>query len=552
MNRLLASERVSAVVRVILAAAVVGSVCIPGTAAAQWSTAYEQFYHPGRDNWVFRSQYPAADRLFNAFDYGHAILYELLYTRPGADPRILEENEYNVLTRRLLISPPRLPLKEVAIMPHYTRLAPEAKQMFEWAHILHRQVYDVLADERLDAAARDARLAELMRYYRSRRDVAFSTRPKTMALMQEQYYSLAFRERYPKFNGLIWGYHWLQVGLYEPLVTGQTREARQAGVASAVARFRQMLGDPPTTLPYQMPITSAIAPTFATRYPELAIIFDNLHSMHDVISDILVSEKVPRHRKRAEILLAAARFRDDTTEVMSVAGWRRMAEMMGLHNMGGPATGLLGALPTPTVPRGFVMRHDRDGNMIGEHAGHDATPKEDSANRRAPDPHAGHVAPAAVVHTEHQMAGADSAGALATVEAFHAALAAGDSLRVLSLLSDDVVMQGDGVAGPSDGVAGPGDGVAGQGDGVVVSRASYRRGAMASDIARARALPVVRRAVRVRLEGHVAWVTATTSSRGTLAGRPAAFTGAELVVLLHGAEGWRITSIHRSSRRTVQ
>ncbi|HPV77973.1 MAG TPA: DUF4440 domain-containing protein, partial [Gemmatimonadaceae bacterium] len=142
-------------------------------------------------------------------------------------------------------------------------------------------------------------------------------------------------------------------------------------------------------------------------------------------------------------------------------------------------------------------------------------------------------------------AGADSAGALATVEAFHAALAAGDSLRVLSLLSDDVVMQGDGVATPSDGVAG-------QGDGVVVSRASYRRGAMASDIARARALPVVRRAVRVRLEGHVAWVTATTSSRGTLAGRPAAFTGAELVVLLHGAEGWRITSIHRSSRRTVQ
>ncbi len=544
MNRLPASERVSAVVRAILAAAVVGSVCIPGTAAAQWSTAYEQFYHPGRDNWVFRSQYPAADRLFNAFDYGHAILYELLYTRPGADPRILEEDEYNVLTRRLLVSPPRLPLKEVAIMPHYTRLAPEAKQMFEWAHILHRQVYDVLADERLDAAARDARLAELTRYYRSRRDVAFSTRPKTMALMQEQYYSLAFRERYPKFNGLIWGYHWLQVGLYEPLVTGQTREARQAGVASAVARFRQMLGDPPATLPYQMPMTSAIAPTFATRYPELAIIFDNLHSMHDVISDILVSEKVPRHRKRAEILLAAARFRDDTTEVMSVAGWRRMAEMMGLHNMGGPATGLLGALPTPTVPRGFVMRHDRDGNMIGEHAGHEAAPKEDSANRRAPDPHAGHVAPAAVVHTEHQMAEPDSAGALATVEAFHAALAAGDSLRVLSLLSDDVVMQGDGVATP-------GDGVAGQGDGVVVSRASYRRGAMAPDIARARALPVVRRAVRVRLEGHVAWVTATTSSTGTLAGRPAAFTGAELVVLLHGAEGWRITSIHRSSRRTV-
>ncbi len=85
----------------------------------------------------------------------------------------------------------------------------------------------------------------------------------------------------------------------------------------------------------------------------------------------------------------------------------------------------------------------------------------------------------------------------------------------------------------------------------MVSKASYRGGAMASDIARAITLPVVRRAVRVRLDGHVAWVTATTSSTGTIAGRPAAFTGAELVVLLQGAEGWRITSIHRSSRRTV-
>ena len=43
----------------------------------------------------------------------------------------------------------------------------------------------------------------------------------------------AFRERYPKFNGLIWGYHWLQVGLYEPLVTGRNRAERQR-VISAV------------------------------------------------------------------------------------------------------------------------------------------------------------------------------------------------------------------------------------------------------------------------------------------------------------------------------
>jgi hypothetical protein len=184
-----------------------------------------------------------------------------------------------------------VPLVEEAIEPLYARMAPEAKAMFEWAHLLHRQTYDVLADTRLTEAARDAEVARLLRYYRSRPDLAFSARPKTMRLMQEQPYSLAFRRRYPKFNGLIWAYHWLQVGLYEPLVVARSAEERQAGVTAAVARFQQMLADAPRTTPYQMPMTPAVAPRFAARYPEAAIVFDNLHSMHDVISDILANPR---------------------------------------------------------------------------------------------------------------------------------------------------------------------------------------------------------------------------------------------------------------------
>ena len=50
----------------------------------------------------------------------------------------------------------------------------------------------------------------------------------------------------------------------------------------------------------------------------------------------------------------------------------QIAEGMGLENMGGPAVGFLPALPTPTVPRGYVMRHDKDGNPIGgEHHHHE-------------------------------------------------------------------------------------------------------------------------------------------------------------------------------------
>jgi hypothetical protein len=342
----------------------------PAPARAQWSPVYKQFYMPADHNFVFRSDYPGADRLFNAFDYGHAILYETLWTHPGSAVQRLEDGEYTFLTTRLLNRPPRLPVVEEAIEPLYSRLAPEAKAMFEWAHILHRQVYDVLADERLDDAAKDRELRRLEAYYLSRRDVAFSTRPKTMALMQEQPYSLAFRQGYPKFNGLIWAYHWLQVGLYEPLVVGRTVEERQAGVAATVARFRQMLGSPPDGFPVVMPMTGAVAPEFTRRWPTLAIIFDNLHSMHDVISDILANPTVARGDKRAAILTAAAAYRDDSTEVMTVEGWKRMTEMMGVHNQGGPAVGFLPALPEPTVPRGYVMRHDKDGNPIGGHHHH--------------------------------------------------------------------------------------------------------------------------------------------------------------------------------------
>jgi hypothetical protein len=108
-------------------------------------------------------------------------------------------------------------------------------------------------------------------------------------------------------------------------------------------------------MPRVMPMTAAISPTFAARYPEASIIFDNLHSMHDVVSDILANPTVPRGEKRARIMEAARRYRDETSYVMTAQQWRDMAQMMGVENMGGPAVGFLAEFPTPTVERGAVM-----------------------------------------------------------------------------------------------------------------------------------------------------------------------------------------------------
>ena len=327
----------------------------PRAATAQWSTTFEQHYLADRSNWAFRNNYAFADRLFNAFDYGHAILYERLYTRPNDPVSALEETEYDFITKKLLVKPPRLPLEEAAIEVEYAKLAPEAKQMFDWAHGLHRQVYDVLADERVPREQKDARIARILAYYKTRPDLAFSSIPKTMDLMEEEYYSREFRNRYPKFNGLIWAYHWLQVGLYEPLMKGESLQARRAGVQATTRRFFQMLENAPQNMPRVMPMTAAVAPAFTARYPEIAIIFDNLHGMHDVISDILASAKVPGDEKRKVILGVAARYRDSTSYVMSRQEWIDMAGMMGVNNMAGPAVDFTPAFPSPTVKRGATM-----------------------------------------------------------------------------------------------------------------------------------------------------------------------------------------------------
>jgi hypothetical protein len=313
----------------------------------------EQFYHPGRFNWQFLRRYPEAARLFNAFDYGHAVLYEVLLDRPGDEAGALAR-EYRFLTRDLLTRPPRFAIAEEAVMPDYARLVWRAKQMFDWAHVFHRQVYDVYADERIPAAEKGPLVERLTDHYLARRDYAFVAVPKSMALMDAQAFSQVFRRRHPTFNGLIWAYHWLQVGLYEPLVTASDSATRADGVRHAVARFREMVET--ERYPAVMPMTPAIAPEFTRRHPRAAAIFDNLHMMHDIISDVLASPDVPRARTRDEIHAQLAEFRSAAAGVMTGEEWWGMAEVMGgIDAMGGSP---LGAAPASVPAGGHEHRHE--------------------------------------------------------------------------------------------------------------------------------------------------------------------------------------------------
>jgi hypothetical protein len=313
----------------------------------------EQFYYPGAFNWTFLRTYPEAGRLFNAFDYGHAVLYEILTTdrdSARAAPRLARAYAY--LTGDLLRRPPRFAVAEEAVAPRYARLAWPAMLMFDWAHVLHRQIYDIYADERLGEVEQAALVERVTDYYLSRRDLAFAPVPKDMALMDEQHFSQVFRRRHAVFNGLIWAYHWLQVGLYEPLLLGGTPEERRAGVAATLARFWEMLADPPGSMPRVMPMTPAIAPTFSERHPRAALIFDNLHMVHDIISDILAAEAVPPAQRRAAIDATLAEFRDPTTNRITMEHWRMMADHMGgIEAMGGPVPVAARRAPHPDEHR---------------------------------------------------------------------------------------------------------------------------------------------------------------------------------------------------------
>lgn len=123
--------------------------------------------------------------------------------------------------------------------------------------------------------------------------------------------------------------------------------------------------------------------------------------------------------------------------------------------------------------------------------------------------------------------GADSVAVLEVVRSYHAALASGDSVKALALLAvDAVILESGGME----------------------SRDEYRSHHLPADIAFARAVPSERSAARIMVQGDVAWVSSTSTTRGQYRDRQVNSSGAELMVLTREPDGWRIRAIHWSSR----
>lgn len=251
------------------------------------------WYPVPTDAYAFGKRYPDAQALLFAFDYGHALVYERLLLNKGkiTDP---EKFEKELLTQIIAIlkNPPTVKVDEEDIAPQYVYKFPFMVALFDWSHMLHQFIYDALATSKDRGPAMIKHVNEIFAKYNSKPQVAVTNACKSMLFMDGHYFSKSFRRTYPSFNLLIWSYHWLQIRLYEALVQ-PTEKERDAGVAKTVKDFWALISNLPDSADFDMmPSTAIESPTFAKMFPAIPPAFDNVHMLHDIVSDMLTSDKV--------------------------------------------------------------------------------------------------------------------------------------------------------------------------------------------------------------------------------------------------------------------
>ncbi len=271
-----------------------------------------RFYRRGRYNFAVYDLKPLA-RDLNGVAVGHAMAYEDLVTGKAAQ---LETKTFARIDR-ILKNPPALMPDEAAVSPTFGRRYGVLEQVFDWTHVLHAQTVDVLVSKELTESEKDREIERLWAFY-SDAPFAITGLPLNMAYLDRQDYSGAFRNRYPKVNGLFWGYHWLQGAMYDLLWRSpQEWQKRQYEIAGERYRKVELYR---TDRPF-MPMFAELSPRFAARFPHLANAFDNLHMLHDMVNDILATDGMsPKQQEeaitRAIWLVSADYHRDEKPGVV--------------------------------------------------------------------------------------------------------------------------------------------------------------------------------------------------------------------------------------------
>jgi hypothetical protein len=233
----------------------------------------------------------------NAVAVGHAFAYEDLVS---GKEKGLETDTFQKI-QWVLQNPPQFMPDEGNISPTFGRKYGVLEQVFEWAHIFHAQTVDVLASTHLTDAEKETEIDKLYQFYLTKVPYAITGLPMNMGYLDGQSYSKAFRQKYPKINGLFWGYHWLQGSMYD-LLYGKTLEEQRKAYEKVGQQYREKeLYRLDRSF---MPMFAELSPRFAKRFPYISNTFDNLHMLHDMVNDILASDWLTEKQKEEQITRA--------------------------------------------------------------------------------------------------------------------------------------------------------------------------------------------------------------------------------------------------------
>lgn len=230
----------------------------------------------------------------NAVAVGHALAYEDLVT--GKEKQ-LETKTFEQINW-VLANPPKFMPDEANISPTFGKKYGVLEQVFDWTHILHAQIIDVLASTTLTNAQKEAEIDKLYQNYLKKVPYAITGLPMNMGYLDSQPYSKAFRQKYPKVNGLFWGYHWLQ-GIMHDTLYNKTLEQQREDYEKIGKQYKEI--ELYRTDREFMPMFAELSPNFAQRFPYIANTFDNLHMLHDMVNDILATETMTPQQQEEQI-----------------------------------------------------------------------------------------------------------------------------------------------------------------------------------------------------------------------------------------------------------
>jgi ketosteroid isomerase-like protein len=122
---------------------------------------------------------------------------------------------------------------------------------------------------------------------------------------------------------------------------------------------------------------------------------------------------------------------------------------------------------------------------------------------------------------------ADKAAVTAVMDAFYGAMKTGDKATAMAQIADDAqFIEGGGLE----------------------TREQYETNHLPADIEFESAVSGNRTSTHVTVDRDAAWVIATTEFHGEFQGQPVDFVSAQLMVLTRQEAGWKIRTIHWSSR----